>query len=145
MQLDTQTSSEFIIDTRLTTSSFELVSWPLSLVLLKNNADYPWMILVPKRNNLTEITELNSTDRKQLMDEIYQLSAVMQDFFRPDKMNLGALGNLVAQFHFHVVGRFKHDPLWPQGIWQSAHVEKPYHNPEAIIHPLKKRLVQTFA
>ncbi len=134
-------NNDFQLDERLQASSFHLINWPLSQVLLKNNADYPWLILVPRRNNLTEITEFKKTDQYQLMDEVNQLSLVMQDIFKPDKLNIGTLGNIVAQFHLHVVARFKQDLLWPHGIWQDTAKEKTYVDPNTLIVKLKDRLV----
>lgn len=130
---------DFQLDERLQASSFQLIDWPFSRVLLKNNADYPWFVLVPRRQHLTELTDFSKSDRYQLMDELHQLSLVIQDIFKPDKINIGTLGNIVTQFHVHVVARFRHDPLWPQGIWQSTAKEKPYIEPEPLISSLMDR------
>lgn len=131
---------DFQLDSQLLAGGFELVDWPLSRVLLKNNAEYPWFILVPRRQHLKEITDFSKSDRYLLMDEIHELSLVVQDIFKPDKINIGALGNIVAQFHMHVVARFHHDPLWPQGIWQSAMKEKSYVESNTFIASLTERL-----
>lgn len=133
-------SETFQLDERLYASCFKLVDWPLSRVLLKNNAYYPWFILIPRRQHITEITHFSKSDRYQLMDEIHQLSMIIQTMFKPDKINIGALGNIVSQFHMHVVARFHHDPLWPQGIWQSASEEKPYVESDALIKAVVEQL-----
>jgi diadenosine tetraphosphate (Ap4A) HIT family hydrolase len=125
--------NEFKLDERLQSSCFEIIDWPLSKVLLKNNAHYPWLILVPRRNHVTEITQLSKEDSYQLMDETQQLSRMMEEIFEPDKINIATLGNMVAQLHVHVVARFKTDPLWPQGVWQASIDEKPYTEPDALI------------
>ncbi len=130
----------FLIDDRLIKSCFILHDWPLSSILLKNNSDYPWFIMVPRIINLTEIMQLCKNDRFQFMEEVYHLSDIMADVFKPDKINIGALGNLVPQFHFHIVGRFKDDPLWPEGIWQRSNVDTPYINSKPLLEKLKKRL-----
>lgn len=130
----------FTLDERLQNSCFTLIDWPLSRVLLKNHADYPWLILVPRKMHITEMTDLTDTEQKQLMCEINTASQVMQRIFQPDKINVGALGNVVSQFHFHIVGRYQHDPLWPQGIWQVANVEKKYAAPQSVIEQLKAAL-----
>lgn len=130
----------FHVDERLQSSSFILTDWPLSRVLLKNHADYPWLILVPRRQHVTEITQLCKADREQLMEESYQLANIMHNVFHPDKINIGALGNIVSQFHYHVVGRFHHDPLWPQGVWQAANEDKPYADATQLISRLKKQM-----
>jgi diadenosine tetraphosphate (Ap4A) HIT family hydrolase len=131
---------EFKLDKRLQSSCFDIIDWPLSKVLLKNNAHYPWLILVPRRNHLTEVTQLSKEDRYQLMDEQHQLSLIMEDIFEPDKMNIASLGNMVEQFHLHIVARFKTDPLWPQGVWQASINEKPYTEPGSLISHLTERL-----
>ncbi len=134
------TESFFTVNKQLEKSCITLIDWPLSRVMLKNNADYPWFILVPRKPNITEMTDISEADRIQLMHEIHQLSLIIKRFFQPDKINLGSLGNIVEQFHFHIVARFKHDPLWPHGIWQTANVDKPYTNPETFLKELKQQL-----
>lgn len=132
--------NEFKLDERLQSSCFEIINWPLSIVLLKNNAEYPWLILVPRRKDVTEMTQLSKEERYQLVDETHQLSCIMEEQFEPDKINIGTLGNMVTQFHLHVVARFNTDPLWPEGVWQAAMDEKPYAEPDALIARLKARL-----
>lgn len=129
--------NKFTLDKRLQTSCFELIDWPLSKILLKNNTLYPWLILVPRQHDLTEITQLSQKNSYQLMDEIHRLSTIMEDIFEPDKINIGALGNQVPQFHMHVIARFKTDPLWPQSVWQASLDEQPYMAPDALILRLK--------
>lgn len=116
----------FILDARIDSSCFELVDWPLCRVLLKNNADYPWIILVPRQDSIQEIIELSTYMQHQLLDEIARLSLIMKTFFNPDKLNIGTLGNIVSQLHIHVVARFTHDPLWPHGVWQEDLSHNPY-------------------
>ncbi len=127
----------FKLDERLQSSCFEIMDWPLSKVLLKNHAHYPWLILVTRQHDLTEITQLSPKNSHQLMNEMHRASAIMKDIFQPDKINIGALGNMVAQFHMHVIARFKTDPLWPQGVWQASLDEQPYTAPDALITRLK--------
>lgn len=116
----------FMIDHRISSTCFELAEWPLSRVYLKNNANYPWFILVPRQENITNINQLSSQLRHVLVDEISELSSIVSAYFKPDKLNVGALGNLVPQLHIHVIARFAHDELWPHGVWQSAQTTKPY-------------------
>ncbi len=116
----------FLLDPRIEAETTLLVRWPLSLVLLKQDATYPWLIVVPQVVAIQEIYQLQAPQRHQLMDEIARLSCVMHGYFQPDKLNVANLGNQVAQLHIHVVARFIGDPLWPQGIWQVAHQARPY-------------------
>ncbi|KTD18342.1 HIT domain-containing protein [Legionella jordanis] len=116
----------FQVDSRIQESSFFLVDWPLSRLFLKNNSHFPWLILVPREKNITEIHQLSSENRRQLMDEITEASRVLQAYFNPHKLNVGSLGNIVAQLHIHVVGRFEADLAWPHGIWQPLEKEQVY-------------------
>lgn len=116
----------FVIDEAIASSCFILKQWPLSTVLLKNNASFPWLILVPNRPQVYEIEQLSTEDGYQLVDEIKMLSSIAQQYFKPDKLNIGALGNIVSQLHIHVVARYKHDALWPHGVWQAGLASNPY-------------------
>ena len=116
----------FEVDSRIHASSFWLGDWPLSRVYLKNDANFPWVILVPRVEKVQEIHQLVEADRQQLMNEITMLSNVMSHFFKPDKLNVGALGNIVPQLHIHIVARFKTDTLWPHGVWQFGVNATPY-------------------
>jgi diadenosine tetraphosphate (Ap4A) HIT family hydrolase len=91
--------------------------WPLCQVLVMNDARYPWLVLVPRRNEVTEVTMLEAADRTQLMDEIARAGRLVQTFPGVTKLNIGALGNLVPQLHVHVVGRHQGDPTWPGPVW----------------------------
>lgn len=109
----------FAIDDHILSSCFTLGQWTLSTVLLKNNANYPWLILVPRVAQAKEIDQLPQETRYLLMDEISKLAFLVRTYFKPDKLNVGTLGNIVSQLHIHVVGRFIDDELWPHGVWQK--------------------------
>lgn len=115
----------FSLDPRLETSSICLLKGPLSNLYMKDVREFPWFILVPRLENISEIHQLTSAQQGLLMMEIATISRGVSEYFKPDKVNVGALGNIVNQFHVHIVARFKEDSLWPQGIWQD--------NP-AVIH-----------
>ena len=116
----------FCIDERIQSTCFTLGDWPLSSVFLKNEQAYPWFILVPRKSSIQEICQLEHDERHFLMEEINYLSLLVMDYFTPDKLNIGALGNVVSQLHIHVVARTQQDPLWPQGIWQTSMRVTPY-------------------
>ncbi|MBW6510349.1 MAG: HIT domain-containing protein [Desulfuromonadales bacterium] len=107
----------FKLDERLQRDTFPVASLPLCELLLSNNAHYPWLILVPRREGITEIHQLDHADRDQLWRESHQVSVWMADHFQFDKLNVGALGNVVSQLHLHHVGRRKDDPAWPGPVW----------------------------
>jgi diadenosine tetraphosphate (Ap4A) HIT family hydrolase len=92
----------------------------LSRVLAINDADYPWLILVPQRTGVTEIADLGGDDASRLMAEITQASGILKAVTRCDKLNIGAIGNIVPQLHIHIVARRKADPLWPEPVWGHA-------------------------
>jgi diadenosine tetraphosphate (Ap4A) HIT family hydrolase len=118
-------SSDFILDPRLAADTLPLGDLTLSTVRLMNDARFPWFILVPRRPDLSEITDLSSEDAAALMQELRIATRVMLDLAKPDKVNVGALGNVVAQLHVHVVGRFRSDPAWPGPVW-GFETAKPY-------------------
>jgi diadenosine tetraphosphate (Ap4A) HIT family hydrolase len=88
----------------------------LSRMLAINAADYPWLILVPRRMGVTEIIDLGDTSA-QLMTEIVLASRALKGVTRCDKINVAAIGNVVPQLHVHIVARWRADPLWPKPVW----------------------------
>ena len=127
----------FQLDPRIQATSFFLGSWPLSNVLLKNDENYPWFLLVPRRSDIEEIYQLDAQDQLLLMQEINQLSLLVKNYYQPKKINVASLGNIVRQLHIHCVARTEQDSLWPQGIWQSSYQSTPY--PEAVLQTMLPR------
>ena len=107
----------FELHPSLQSDTVVLGQFKLSLVLLHRDANYPWTILVPKRQNLREIHHLALDDQTQLIRESSQLSEVMTSVFDPTTMNIAALGNSVPQLHVHHVARYENDDAWPKAIW----------------------------
>ncbi|MGQ3889837.1 HIT domain-containing protein [Legionella sp. CNM-1927-20] len=110
----------FILDDQIRLTCFELGDGPVSKILFKNNADYPWLILVPRVENIQEIDQLPTKLRYILVDEICHLSHLVRTYFKTDKVNIGSLGNIVSQLHIHIIGRNKDDKLWPHSVWQAT-------------------------
>ncbi|MET0367122.1 MAG: HIT domain-containing protein [Methylobacterium sp.] len=111
------TAPDFVPDPRLSADTVHLGDLALSRVLLMDDARFPWLILVPRREGVSEITDLDEADAQALWQEIRLATGVMRDLAKPDKINVAALGNVVAQLHVHVVGRFRSDPAWPGPVW----------------------------
>ena len=107
----------FSLDPRLASDTTHVGDLALCRVLLMDDARFPWLILVPRREGASEITDLTDVDASALMEEIRVSVGVMQALSKPDKVNVAALGNVVAQLHVHVVGRFRSDPAWPGPVW----------------------------
>lgn len=98
------------------------VDWPLCHVRLQDDARFPWLILIPRIEGVTEIEQLQVPDRATLMEETLRAGALVRRLAeatgRPiDKLNIAALGNVTAQLHVHVVGRRRDDPVWPDPVW----------------------------
>lgn len=102
---------------------------PLSLLLLLNDAHYPWFVLVPRRENQCEWYALSEQDQQQLMRETNALAKYLQQKTGAKKMNIGALGNMVSQLHVHVIARFEDDAAWPAPVWGKVPA-KPYADEE---------------
>ena len=109
--------TQFELDPQLKADTIEICNLTLCKVLLMNEAQFPWIILVPKRSNITEIHQLNDDDIAQVQKESLMISRLMMKHFNGDKLNTAALGNVVSQLHIHHIVRFKSDPVWPKPVW----------------------------
>ena len=119
---------EFTLHPRLAADCFELGKLTLSRLLLLNNAHYKWFILVPEVS-VDQIHLLPVKDRMTLQAEAQQVSEILEFLYEPKRVNVGALGNLVPQLHYHVIARTEDDPAWPGPVW--GHPEtKPYTDDE---------------
>ena len=118
-------SKSFLKDSHLIT---EL---KLCSIRLIDNAKFPWIILIPKRKNITDISELNSKDQMLLMKEIVHCSKLMKKIFKTNKLNVEKIGNIVPQLHIHIIARSTNDSSWPLSVWVVK--GKPY-----LKEPLKK-------
>jgi len=133
----------FLIDSRLSFSSYKIIDWSLSEIRLKDNAHFPWIILVPRvPDSIIEIYSLAENQREILMAEITRLSHTMKNFFKADKINIGSLGNIVSQLHIHVIARFQNDLVWPHSLWQASIPEKKYEQAvrDALLSELRELL-----
>ena len=112
--------SGFALDPKITADSIFVADLPLSAVRLMRDANYPWLLLVPRRAGVFEIVDLDTADRRQLMEEIATTSSALRETVPCEKLNVAALGNVVRQLHVHVIARRKDDPAWPNPIWGAA-------------------------
>ncbi len=120
----------FALDERLARDASVVGDLPLSRVLLMNDARWPWLILVPRREGLVEISDLDAADRALLIEEAARAALFLKAYAEADKINVGALGNVVRQFHLHVVARTIGDPAWPGPVWGSGRAQ-PYEKAKA--------------
>ena len=119
---------------QLADDTHPVASWPLSELRLMDDANHPWLILVPRVADITEVTDLNAEAQTMLMREIDRAARVL-GVFRPHKLNVAALGNLVPQLHVHVIARYREDIAWPRPVWGTA-AAKPY-PPEALVDRMR--------
>jgi len=105
-------------------------------LLLMNDAQYPWFILVPDRPDISELHHLTEADQRQLLHESSLLARILEIRFHADKINIAALGNVVPQLHVHHVARYRNDPAWPGPVWGALPAE-PY-SESALAEVMKK-------
>ena len=110
----------FELHPRLIAETVTVMDWPLCRVLLMNDSTYPWLVLVPRQKDIAEITDLSPQDQLVLMAEIAKASTGLRALTTPHRINVAALGNMVAQLHVHVIARFTDDPAWPKAVWGAA-------------------------
>ena len=136
----------FQLDPRFNNDCTVIGRFKLSLLLLMNDANYPWFILVPREANIREIYQLSDQQQQQLTRESCQLSRALATTFNGDKINIASLGNIVEQLHIHHVVRYQNDPSWPAPIW-GRHKALPYTAEEQrvvtqqLIHALDSHFV----
>ena len=110
-------NSEFDLDGRLEADSIFIADGPLSQFRLMNDARYPWLVLVPKVFNASEWIDLPEQEQQILLSEINTAAKILREQFACEKINIGALGNIVRQLHVHVIARTSHDEAWPGPVW----------------------------
>lgn len=130
--------NDFQLHEQLKKDTYLIKDLSLSKLLLMNNSLFPWVILVPKRSNVTEIIDLNEEDRKTLIDEIALVSKIIKKVLAPDKLNIAALGNIVEQLHIHIITRYKDDSLWPKPVFGCNKQEYTLEQKQKIITKLQE-------
>ena len=98
-------------------SSYYIFDLKLCTVRMIDNSNFPWIILIPKRKSVTDITDLKKNDRNQLMEEIFYCSNIMKKVFKTSRLNVEKIGNIVPQLHIHIIARKKTDATWPLPVW----------------------------
>ena len=131
----------FALDPQLARDTATLGDLPLSRVLLMNDANFPWLIAVPRHAGAVEIFDLDAAERAQLMGELALLAQLLKDLTGCDKINIAAIGNVVSQLHVHIVARRRDDPLWPRPVW-GAQPPRPYEAAERdrLIEAIRRKI-----
>jgi diadenosine tetraphosphate (Ap4A) HIT family hydrolase len=118
--------------------SLWLADWPLCQLRVQNDSNYPWFVLIPRRDAMVEIIDLTEADRTQLWKESAHLSVFLQQQFQAKKLNIAALGNMVPQLHLHHIVRYEQDAAWPAPVWGKL-PPRPYSDSE--LESLKLKMV----
>jgi len=131
----------FALHSQLKSDTHFICDLPLSSALLMNDANYIWLILVPRKPDLIELIDLSFAEQTQVLQEINSVAKILKKEFNAEKLNIAALGNVVSQLHIHVIGRKKNDATFPKPVWGNAPA-KPYatKEAEALIQKLKSLL-----
>jgi diadenosine tetraphosphate (Ap4A) HIT family hydrolase len=112
--------AQFKLNSSLAADTVFVAALPLCEVRLMNDANYPWLILVPRLSDAIEIVDLEQATRHALIDEVAKASDVLREITGAEKLNVAALGNQVAQLHVHIIARFREDEAWPGPVWGAA-------------------------
>ncbi|HZX52017.1 HIT family protein [Pseudomonas sp. XK-1] len=132
----------FVLDSRLQQDTLLVGDFPLCRLLLMNDRQYPWFILVPRREDVSELFQLDAGDQLALWQETTGLAELLKDTFAADKMNVATLGNMVSQLHMHVIVRRRDDAAWPAPVW-GKHAAQPYSEEQVAAVKARLRLVLT--
>ena len=107
----------FKLDRKFLKSSHHITDLKLCTIRLNDNSKFPWLILIPKRNKINDMSDLKSKDQILLMKEIVYVSKIMKKLFKTSKLNVEKIGNIVPQLHIHIIARSKKDSSWPLSVW----------------------------
>ena len=107
----------FKLDRKFLRSSHHITDLKLCTIRLNDNSKFPWLILIPKRNKITDMSDLKSKDQILLMKEIVYVSKILKKLFKTSKLNVEKIGNIVPQLHIHIIARRKKDCSWPLSVW----------------------------
>ena len=121
-------------------SSYYISDLKLCTLRLVNNKKFPWIILIPKRKKITDITDLNYKDQLLLMKEIVYCSKLMKKCFKTSSLNVEKIGNIISQLHIHIIARYKNDCSWPLSVWVVKGNVYSKSNAEKILKRINKVL-----
>ena len=107
----------FKLDRKFLKSTHHMMDLKLCTIRLNDNSKFPWLILIPKRNKITDMSDLKSKDQILLIKEIVYVSKIMKKLFKTSKLNIEKIGNIVPQLHIHIIARYKKDTSWPFSVW----------------------------
>lgn len=128
-------ANDWHLHPQLADDTHPVASWPLCELRLMDDANHPWLILVPRVVDAVELVDLSPAQHAELMREVSVASRALQGAFKPYKLNVAALGNLVPQLHIHVIARYQEDVAWPRPVWGMAAAQS--YSPEALVQRIE--------
>ena len=134
--MKTQQTGDWQLHAQLAADTHPLAQFALCELRLMDDSNYPWLVLVPRVAEAQELLDLRGTERHLLSDEIDSAARALRTVFRPRKLNVAALGNVVPQLHVHVIARFEEDPAWPAPVW--GRVAARPHTPEQLVERITR-------
>ena len=126
------------INKKFLKSSHHIIELKLCSIRLHDNSKFPWLILIPKRKNVTDISDLNFKDQILLMKEIVFVSKLMKKLFKTSKLNVEKIGNIVPQLHIHIISRKKTDSSWPLSVWVVKGKKYSANNLKEVLNKIRK-------
>ena len=133
--------SAWSLHPQLEKDTIDIGDLPLSRVLVIRDANYPWLLLVPRRAEAVEIIDLDEVEQAQLMTETSRAARALKEVTKCDKLNIAALGNMVPQLHVHIIARRKTDKAWPKPVWgQVPALDHDFTELDRFMHAMRKRL-----
>ena len=123
-------------------SKIFLIDLPLSRLLLENESHYPWILLIPRRKNISRMMDLLPEDQLQLLHELDLAQNILWNEFHPSQLNVAAIGNKTPQLHLHVIARYTDDPAWPGTVWDHP-VRSPYSSEKLV--EIQEKLIKRFS
>lgn len=135
--------TDFTLHPQLEKDTFFIGSLDLSNILLMNDSRYPWIILVPRINDVCDITDLSAEYRAEFTEEINRVASLMKQAYQPERMNIAMLGNVVPQLHCHIIARFKEDFAWAKPVWGIGDAIPYTKEQQEKIVPLLQKLLIT--
>ena len=130
----------FKLHKKFLNSSHHITDFQLCSIRLNDNSKFPWIILIPKRNKISDMSDLNFKDQNLLMQEIVHVSKIMKKIFKTSKLNVEKIGNIVPQLHIHIIARSKKDSSWPLSVWVVKGKNYSKHDLNKLIEKLRKVL-----
>lgn len=138
-------SENFLLNSVFSKQEDFIFDLDLCRVILHDNQNFPWIILIPRKNSIVELIDLSIEDRHKLIDEIAFIEKIMKKLFNPIKLNVATLGNVTPQLHVHIIARFENDLAWPNSVFGKEQVQYNQDKKAIIINNIRQEIAECIA